>query len=256
MMKWVLVGAAALAVGFVLGGYAPRTELEKTRQELAEARARLERGERERSAWTAGLRGLLAQRAAAPTVAAAPARVQAVQAQGSAAQREVPPEDDEEGPGDGGTSGDGGGERGRFDPKDPKAFETMRSAAELRAGQYRAAFVEAAHLDARKQQALDEIVRGMNAEVARESERLAATLAQGAGKLRTREMIDVGQALAQIYQRADDRLGQLLDPTEQAAARSTDFDLLTQVDLESVHRLFEVTTSRQEGAEAGAAGPR
>lgn len=245
-----------MIIGFVVGGYAPRTELEKAKQELAEARDRIERGERERMSWMTGLNGLLAQRAAAPAVApSAPPRPQ-VPPQVAAAPPESPVDDEEEeGQGDGGAGGDGGAHV-RFDPKDPKSFETMRSAAELRAGQYRAAFVEAAHLDARKQQTLDEIIHGMNAEVARESERLAAGLAQGAGKLRTREMVDVGQALAQIYQRADDRLGQLLDPTEQAAAAKTGFDLFTQVDLASVHGLFEVTTNRQEGADPGTAGRR
>lgn len=251
-MKWVIVGAVALAIGFVAGGYAPRTELEKTKQELAEARTRIERGERERMTWMAGLNGLLAQRAAAPVAPSAPPRPQAVPAQGTATPTESPPEDDDEGqgPGDGGTEGDGGA-HGRFDPKDPKSFEAMRSAADLRAGQYKAAFVEAAHLDARKQEALDEIIRGLNTEVARESERLAAELAQSAGKLRTREMVNVGLAMGQIYQRADDRLGQLLDPTEQAAAATTGFDLLTQVDLQSVRGLFEVTANRREGTESG-----
>jgi hypothetical protein len=256
-MRWVIVAAVALAIGFVAGGYAPRTELEKAKQELAEARAQIERGERDRMTWMAGLNGLLAQRAAAPAVApSAPPRPQAIQAQGAAPPPENPAEEDgDEGQGDDGAEGDGGAHV-RFDPKDPKSFDTMRSAAELRAGQYRAAFVEAAHLDARKQQALDEIIHGMNAEVARESERLAAELAQGAGKLRTREMVHVGLAMGQIYQRADDRLGQLLDPTQQAAAATTGFDLLTQVDLQSVRGLFEVTANRREGAESGPPGRR
>ena len=64
-MRVVLAVLAAFIVGFVGGGYAPRSDLERTRVELAEAQRRAQELERRGPpAWAAGLGQLMQAQAA------------------------------------------------------------------------------------------------------------------------------------------------------------------------------------------------
>jgi hypothetical protein len=50
-------------------------------------------------------------------------------------------------------------------------------------------------------------------------------------------MADIGARVLDIYRRADDQFKASLDENGRAAARKTDFDLLTQIDVGAFERL-------------------
>jgi hypothetical protein len=234
-MKTVLVGALTLLLGLVLGGLAPRAELRRARKELAEAK--------EAAAASSG--GGLLPALGLGGLAAARDRAQADARQ--RVPRFNPPEktDPSEpsaappgrgGPGDG---GDGGGRRLRLFGEDGEGFAAAKAAADLRAAQFREAFVAEARLSPEGQAALDATIKNMNGEFARAASEIAETLASKGKAITPRDMADVGVRLLDVYRRADDQLKAGLDDGGRAALDKTRFDALTQIDMEAFRKLAQ-----------------
>lgn len=224
-MKTVVAAALALLVGLFLGGLRPRAEVRAVQKELAEARQAAARGGSGTALPLAlGLGSLVAARDRARSVprflvpdggAGEPA--QADGAPGQRRRRSM--------------FGDGGAER----------FAAVKAAADVRAAQFRAAFADEARLSPERTKALDRAIDGMNEEFAKAADEMAESLRTRAagGKVRPREMADIGARLLDIYRRADDGFAGALDEQGRAARARTEFDLLTQVDLGVFRRLAE-----------------
>jgi hypothetical protein len=246
-MKTVLVGALTLLLGLFLGGLAPRAELRRTRQQLAEAR------EAAASAGggllpALGLGGLAAARDRAQ--ASARDRVPRFNppARAEAAEPAAPP--DSEPAGGAGEDGEGGRGRLRLFGGDGETFGAAKAAADLRAAQFRAAFVAEARLSPERQTALDGTIKAMNDEFAKAAGEIADTVASKGKAITPRDMADVGVRLLDIYRRADDSMKAGLDDNARAALERTRFDALTQVDLEAFRKLAET----MEGADFATPG--
>lgn len=237
--KTIVIAAAALLLGLFVGGLAPRAELVRVKADLAAAEARQKRGAGAAALPLAlGLGSLAAAReratAAGPPDSAGAAGVKRV-------PRFVPPDP---------TSG-GPAEKHHGPFHDPDSFAAAKTAADLRAAQYREAFLEAARLTPEARTAFEATVQAMNDELGKAAEEIAADLERRSRrqqKLQPRDFADVGARVLDIYRRADDRFKAGLDETARAAATKTDFDLLTQIDIGSFQRLGETVQNMDRGA--------
>jgi hypothetical protein len=221
-MKTVVMVAVALLAGLFIGGIGPRAELRRKEKELVEAR---ESASRARSSATLplalGMGSLMAARDRAQSV-----------------PRFVSP-DGGAGPA-GPDSRDGGRPRRSWlGDGGAETFAALKTAADLRAAQFRTAFAEEAGLTPEKEQALQVILDQMNKDFAAAAEEIARTLETKGQKVRPRDMADIGAKLLEIYRRADDSFTAGLDDGARAAQARTQFDVLTQVDLGAFRRLAE-----------------
>jgi hypothetical protein len=229
-MKTVVAAALALLAGLFLGGLRPRAELRQAQRELAEAKEAAARGGQTAALPLAlGMGSLVAARDRARSV-----------------PRFLTPDG---GAGDpAGTADSPTGPRRRrsmFADGGADGFAAAKTAADVRAAQFRAAFVDEAHLSPERQSAVDRAINGMNEEFARAADEIAESLrTRPAGqKVRPREMADIGARLLDIYRRADDGFAASLDEQGKAARERTEFDLLTQVDLGAFRKLGETLES-------------
>jgi hypothetical protein len=210
--------ALALLVGIFVGGVGPRAELRRANQQLERARAELARGGGPSLPLALGMGSLLAGRDRARAGgAAAPVPRFVTPPPGEA--------NDATHAGDRATAAEGAAARR---PED--ALAAARTAADLRAAQYRAAFLEQAGLSREAQAALDDSIAGMNRELGRVAGEAARAL-EARSKLSPRDMADIGARVLEVYRQADDRWKAGLDARARAALESTDFDLMTQIDL-------------------------
>jgi hypothetical protein len=220
-MKTVVAAAVALLAGLFFGGMGPRAELREVKKELAEAKENAARARSSSALPLAlGMGSLMAARDRAQTVP----RFVVPDAGAADPPRDRP---------DGGRrrifSGDGGAE----------VFKTMKTAAELRAAQFRTAFVEEAGLTPEKEQAVQQVIDKMNQDFAKAADAIAESLKAKGQKVRPRDMADIGSRLLDIYRHADDAFTAGLDDTGRAAMARTQFDVLTQVDIGGFQRLAE-----------------
>jgi hypothetical protein len=225
-MRTVAAAALALLAGLFLGGLRPRAELRQAQKDLAEAREAAEHGGSGAALPLAlGFGSLVAARDRARSVP------RFLTPDGGAAASDDDSKGGERRRGRRGWFGDGGAER----------FAAVKAAADVRAAQFRAAFVDEAHLSPERQTTLDQAIDGMNSQLAKEVEAITASLrTRPAGqKVRPREMADIGARLLDVYRRADDSFAASLDEQAKAARERTEFDLLTQVDLEPLRTLGE-----------------
>jgi hypothetical protein len=129
----------------------------------------------------------------------------------------------------------------------------MKSAADLRAAQFRSAFVDEAGLSPEKEQSFQGVIDKMNQEFTKAADEIAETLKAKGQKVRPRDMADVGAKLLEIYRRADDAFSAGLDDSGRAAQSRTQFDVLTQVDIGGFQRLAD--TMEQLGVSQPLRGP-
>jgi hypothetical protein len=226
-MKTVVAAAIALLAGLFFGGMGPRAELRQVRKELAEAKEAAARARSSANLPLAlGMGSLMAARDRAQAVP----RFVVPDAGAAAADppRERP---------------DGGRARRLFGDGGAEAFAAMKTAADLRAAQFRTAFVDEAGLSPEKEQTLQGIIDKMNQEFAKAADEIAETLRAKGQKVRPRDMADIGSKLLEIYRRADDSFTGGLDDAGRAAEARTQFDVLTQVDIGSFKRLAETMES-------------
>jgi hypothetical protein len=220
-MKTVLCAALALLAGLFVGGIGPRAELRRAQKDLVTARESARSGAAAALPLALGLGSLAAARE----------------------QARVPVPRFVDHP-DGGAGEEHHRKHRVFGNGDAGAesFAVAKSAMDLRAAQYRMAFVEQAEFTPEKEQALDKVLADMNREFARAASEIAQDLqsrAAGGQKLRPREMADIGARFLDIYRKADDTFSAGLDEAGKAARDRTQFDLMTQVDLDSFRNLGE-----------------
>ena len=243
MAKTIAIAALSLLLGIFLGGLGPRADLARARVDLAEAEARGKSGAAAALPLALGLGSLAAARGLADSRAADPA------AASELGVRRVPrfvPGDDDHAPEPADAGSDDRQARRR------ERFAAAKTAALVRAAQFRSAFVEQAQLGAPAQATLDATIAGMNAELGRAADEIAASLAAKQAnheKLAPRDFADVGARVLDIYRRADDQFKAGLDENGKSAMAKTDFDLLTQIDLGKFEHLGE--TLRSIGGEGG-----
>lgn len=240
-MKTVLAAALTLLLGLFLGGLGPRAELRRTRQELAQAREEATRSAGAGLPAALGLAGLAAARDRAQ--ADARKRVPRFTTPEKNEAPEPPAGEREPRTGSADDSGNDGGRRRMRLFGDGDGFGAAKAAADLRAAQFRAAFVAEARLDPQRQGALDKTIQSMNAEFARAAGEIAETVAARGKRVTPRDMADVGVRLLDIYRRADDSLKGGLDESGRAALDKTGFDPLTQIDMEAFRKLAEAMES-------------
>jgi hypothetical protein len=220
-MKTVVAAAIALLAGLFLGGMGPRAELRQVKKDLAEAK---EAASRARSSATLplalGMGSLMAARDRAQSVP------RFVVPDGGA------PEPARDRP-------DGGRARRMFGDGGAQAFAAMKGAADLRAAQFRTAFVDEAGLTPEKEQTFQGVIDKMNQEFAKAADEIAQSLTAKGQKVRPRDMADIGAKLLDIYRRADDSFSAGLDDNGRAAQSRTQFDVLTQVDIGGFKRLAD-----------------
>lgn len=224
-MKPVIIAAVALLLGLFLGGLGPRSELRRTQKELAEAKEAASRaGSSSALPFALGMGSLAAARDRAQSV---PRFVATDGGAASAAEerREADPDERRE--------------RRRMAFGDGGAFAAAKSAADLRAAQFRAAFLEEARLPPERQQAVESAIAKMNDSFAKAADEIAETLRGKGEKVRPRDMADIGAKLLDIYRQADDGFRGALDENGRAAADRTQFDVLTQVDIGAFRKLAE-----------------
>jgi hypothetical protein len=226
-MKIVVAAAIALLAGLFFGGMGPRAELRQVRKELAEAKEAAARARSSANLPLAlGMGSLMAARDRAQSVP------RFVVPDGGAASAD-PPRD----------RPDGGRARRLFGDGGAEAFATMKTAADLRAAQFRTAFVDEAGLTPEKEQTFQGIIDKMNQEFAKAADEIAETLKAKGQKVRPRDMADIGAKLLEIYRKTDDAFTAGLDDNGRAAQSRTQFDVLTQVDIGSFKRLAETMES-------------
>jgi hypothetical protein len=222
-MKMVVVGAIALLAGLFFGGMGPRSELRQVKKDLAEAKEAAAR----------------ARSSAALPLALGMGSLMAARDRAQSVPRFVTP--------DGGAAAeparqrpDGGG-RGRrlFGDGGAEAFAAMKTAADVRAAQFRTAFVDEAGLSPEKEQTFQGTIDKMNQEFAKAADEISETLKAKGRKVMPRDMADIGSKLLEIYRRADDSFTAGLDEDGRRARDRTQFDVLTQVDIGSFRRLAE-----------------
>jgi hypothetical protein len=224
-MKTVVIAAVALLAGLFVGGIGPRAELRQAQKDLAEAR---ENAARSRSSAALPLAlGMGSLMAARDRAQEAPPRFVVPDA-----APEKQPGSAENQPGKERRRrllGDGGAE----------AFAAMKTAADVRAAQFRSAFVEEAGLTPDKEQTFQKTIDQMNQDFAKAADEIADTLRTKGQKVRPRDMADVGAKLLEIYRRADDSFNAGLDDEGRRAQARTQFDVLTQVDVGAFKKLAE-----------------
>jgi hypothetical protein len=200
----------------------PRAELRQVKKELADARDSAARARSSANLPLAlGMGSLMAARDRAQSVphfvvpdAGAPADPPPERPDSGRARRLI---------------GDGGAQ----------AFAAMKTAADLRAAQFRTAFVDEAGLSPEKEQSFQGVIDKMNQEFGKAADEIAETLKAKGQKVRPRDMADIGARLLEIYRRADDSFTAGLDDAGRAAQARTQFDVLTQVDIGGFKRLAE-----------------
>ena len=223
-MKMVVVGAIALLAGLFFGGMGPRSELRQVKKELAEAKEAASRARSSAALPLAlGMGSLMAARD---------------RAQAAPPPRFVVPDGGPTAEPSGGRP-DGGRVRRIFGDGGAEAFAAMKTAADLRAAQFRTSFVDEAGLSPEKEQTFQGTIDKMNQEFAKAADEIAETLKAKGQKVRPRDMADIGAKLLEIYRRADDSFTGALDENGRAAQARTQFDVLTQVDIGSFRRLAE-----------------
>jgi hypothetical protein len=226
-MRTVVIAAVALLAGLFVGGIGPRAELRQAQRDLAEAK---ENAARSRSSaalpLALGMGSLMAARDRAPAL---PPRF--VVPENQPGKESQPGKDAQPGKGERKRRllGDGGAE----------AFAAMKTAADVRAAQFRTAFVEEAALTPEKEQTFQKTIDLMNQEFSRAADEIAETLRTKGQKVRPRDMADIGSKLLEIYRRADDSFSAGLDDDGRRAQARSQFDVLTQVDIGSFRKLAE-----------------
>jgi hypothetical protein len=220
-MKTVLAAALALLAGLFLGGIGPRAELRRTQKSLEEARA----AARASSSAALPLALALGPLAAARERAQAPVPHFVIPDGGAQADQRPRKRRSLFGGPDGGT----------------EEFAQAKAAMDLRATQFKVAFSEEARLGPEREAALDGVIDTMNKELARAGEEIAKSLRERpeGQRLRPREVVDIGARMMDIYRRADDAFTASLDDAAKAARDRTQFDLLSQVDLNAFRGLGE-----------------
>jgi hypothetical protein len=226
-MRTVAAAAVALLAGLFLGGIRPRAELRQAQKDLADARDAAEHG---------GSAAALPLALGVGSLVAARDRARSVPRFLTPDGGTAASDDDESNRGERRR-----GRRGWFGDAGAERFAAVKAAADVRAAQFRAAFVDEAHLSPERQTTLDQAIDGMNSQLAREVEAITASLRTRppGQKVRPREMADIGARLLDVYRRADDSFSASLDEQGKAARERTEFDLLTQVDLEPLRTLGE-----------------
>jgi hypothetical protein len=226
--KTIVIAAATLLLGIFIGGLGPRAELAETKVALKEAEARSKQtGPSQPLAL--GLGSLAAAREQANANAPAGKRVPKF------VTDDPPAKDAERDHPDGGRS---------FRLGDPETFRAAKAAADVRAAQFREAFLDQARLPPAAVDHLDSTIKSMNEELGRAADEIAKELAarhdkDGNSKVSPRELADMGSRVLDIYRRADDKWKAGLDDNGRAAANNGDFDLLTQVDVGAFERLSQ-----------------
>jgi hypothetical protein len=225
-MKLVVVGALALLVGLFFGGIGPRADLRQAQKELAEAKEAAARARSSSALPLAlGMGSLMAARDRAQSVPRFTTPDAGASSAAEPAASAAPAEERKR--------------RSLFGDAGAQAFAAMKSAADLRAAQFREAFIEQAGLGPEKEQALQQTIDQMNKDFAKAADEVVETLQARGEKIRPRDMADIGAKLLDIYRRADDAFTAGLDENARAAQARTQFDVLTQVDLGSFRRLAE-----------------
>jgi hypothetical protein len=226
-MRTVAAAALALLAGLFLGGIRPRAELKQAQRELAEAREAAAHG----------------GSAAALPLALGVGSLMAARERARSVPRFLVPDGGATSESAGSESGDDRRRRRRgwFGDGGAERFAAVKAAADVRAAQFRAAFADEAHLSPDRQVTLDQAIDGMNAQLARAVDEITASLRTRppGQKVRPREMADIGARLLDVYRKADDTFAASLDAQGRAARERTEFDLLTQVDLEPLRTLGE-----------------
>jgi hypothetical protein len=221
-MKTVVAAAIALLAGLFFGGMGPRAELRQVKKDLADARENAARARSSAALPLAlGMGSLMAARDRAQSV---PHFLVPDGGAASDPARERP---------------DGGRARRLFGDGGAQAFSAMKSAADVRAAQFRTAFVDEAGLSPEKEQTFQSTIDKMNQEFAKAADEIAASLKEKGQKVRPRDMADIGSKLLEIYRRADDSFTAGLDDAGRAAQARTQFDVLTQVDIGGFKRLAD-----------------
>lgn len=220
------MAAAALLLGVFVGGIGPRAELRDARRELAEARQAADRARSSAALpFALGMGSLAAarERADEQAVRRVPRFVtpDAGAASAEHARRDRP---------------DGGRRGFHFDEQ---SFAAAKAAADVRAAQFRDAFVDEARLSPERQIAFDKTIDAMNAEFGKAASEIAETLRAKGQKVGARDMADIGVRVLQIYQHADDQFKAGLDDAGRAAAEKTRFDVLTQIDVGAFRKLAD-----------------
>jgi hypothetical protein len=224
-MKTIVAAAVALLAGLFFGGMGPRAELRQARKELAEAKESVARARSSAALPLAlGMGSLMAARDRAQSVP------RFVVPDGGASAPDNRP--------DGGRS-----RRSLFGDGGAQAFAAVKTAADMRAAQFRSAFVDEAGLTPEQEQTFQGTIDKMNQEFAKAADEIAQTLTAKGQKVRPRDMADIGSKLLEIYRRADDSFTAGLDENARAAQARTQFDVLTQVDIGSFRRLAETMES-------------
>lgn len=252
-MRTIALSAFFLLLGLFLGGLAPRAELRAARKEIAEAREAAERARRSSATPLAlGVRSLLEAGRRTPPPGPERGAGGAGAASGAAAPRTADDEAGgwEEDDDDDGQDGAGGRRRRAFPFEDDKALDAAKAAADVRAAQFRAAFLEQARLGHDGEARVGRVIDEMNAELKRAADAFAPKLDAAGKDMRLRAYVDLSVEMLGAYQRADERLAGLLDPTAIAARDKTRFDLLTQIDLDAFRALARVAQARL-GDESG-----
>jgi hypothetical protein len=222
-MKTVVAAAIALLAGLFFGGMGPRAELRQVKKELADAKEAANRARSSANLPLAlGMGSLMAARDRAQSVP----RFVVPDAGAGAAD---PPRE----------RSDGGRARHLFGDGGAQAFAAMKSAADLRAAQFRTAFVEEAGLSPEKEQTFQGVIDKMNQDFAKAADEIAETLKAKGEKVKPRDMADIGAKLLDIYRKADDAFTGGLDDDGRRAQNRTQFDVLTQVDIGGFKRLAE-----------------
>jgi hypothetical protein len=234
-MKTILAAALALILGLFLGGMPLRSELRKTKAELSAAKLEAEAA---REAGAGQGAGALPMLGLSSLLAAREQQISAEEQAARVPQFVVPDAGAAAAAGErsGGDAGADGRRRRGFNLKD---LPEVRAAAALRAAQFRSAFLEEAHLSPGQEAEVDAVVKSLNDEVAKAADELAETFRTRGKKLGTRDMIDVGAKMLDIYRRSDDRLNGVLDANAQAAKEKTRFDLTNQLDIGGLGNLAE-----------------
>jgi len=234
-MRTVIVAAAALLAGLFLGRLPARMELARVKKDLDDARAEIASGGGGSSLPLAlGLGGLLGarERAMGPGGRLPPPRFDV-----------RPPRPDEAEPAAPGARDAGADARRRKGMFGNETFAAAKAAADLRASQYRAAFLEQAHLSPDKEATFNDNIKKMNDDFGKATDDMAALLREKGRKATPRDLADVGARLLDVYRKTDDQFRAGLDPAGQGAADRTRFDLLTQIDLGSFQKLAETMES-------------
>jgi len=241
-MKTVMIPTIALLVGLFLGGLGPRADVRRLAAELVEAKREAEAaracgGERQ-SLFPVAALGALAAAAGQRTQAPVPPP-RFVKPTGGGAEVSVP---------------DAGAERRRRGRLPAESLAAAKVSVEMVGAMQRAQFFDQARLSVDKQAVFDELVKKMNAEIAKATEDLVRmTQAQGSGRPTFRPVADAATRVLEVYRRADDELKAGLDDVGRAALDKTRFDIISQIDLGAFEKVAQA--AQRQGEAGGNQGP-